>query len=234
MYCTYGMIICWQNGWLHSGYEIGHLSVPDMQISSSPQKTFILSVMWIVCLRPPSCRPAVHSPLEQSSQLSFAMKKKLSASAGNLWETGRAVEGGNGENSSLSYAHMRLSKTTKEKVGWLVDCSVVINRKWTALTSPGFPCACNQEELSAQLAEMRTNMAAMEEKVKAAEGLKEELEKVKLEASVAQEKVLMPCLNFSIRTRGEWRRNLAVGERGDNCTLHYLTLHCSSDRPDCG
>ena len=59
---------------------------------------------------------------------------------------------------------------------------------------------CQQEELSAQLAEMRTNMAAMEEKVKAAEGVKEELEKVKLEATVAQEKVLMPSLNVSTHT----------------------------------
>ena len=67
----------------------------------------------------PPCRPAVHSPLEQS-QLSFAMKKKLSASAGNLWETGRAVEGGNGENSSLTHAHMQLSKTIKEKVSWSI------------------------------------------------------------------------------------------------------------------
>ena len=50
---------------------------------------------------------------------------------------------------------------------------------------------CQQEELSAQLVEMRTNMAAMEEKVKAAESVKEELEKVKLEATVAQEKVLI-------------------------------------------
>ena len=60
-----------------------------------------------------------------------------------------------------------------------------------------------QEELSAQLAEMRTNMAAMEEKAKAAEGIKEELEKAKLEASVAQEKVMMPCWCSSINTRGE-------------------------------
>ena len=53
------------------------------------------------------------------------MKKKLSASAGNLWETGRAVEGENGENS---YAQMQLSKTIKEKVGWSIACLL-----WTEL-----------------------------------------------------------------------------------------------------
>ena len=55
---------------------------------------------------------------------------------------------------------------------------------------------CYKEELSAQFAEMQASMATMEEKVKAAERIKEELEKVKLEASVAQQKVMMHCLHF--------------------------------------
>lgn len=67
----------------------------------------------------PPQRPVARSPHELS-QLSFAMKKKLSASAGNLWDTGRGADG-TSDNSSLAYVHMQLSKSLKAKVGCLSD-----------------------------------------------------------------------------------------------------------------